>query len=166
MSYFIIIRGPAGVGKSTIAKKIAELLNGDYFSFDELMRKNKLDIIRGYGIPEENFVKANELVIPKARKKLENNKIVVFDGCFYRKKQLKHLEKNLPYNHYIFSLKLPLKDCFARNKTRKIPMTNKAIKEVFLLVSKLNIGIEIKTSNKSVTDIINEIRKHLPTGNN
>lgn len=82
------------------------------------------------------------------------------------KKPLEHLEKNLPYNHYIFSLKLPLKDCFARNKTRKIPMTNKAIKEVFILVSKLNIGIEIKTSNKSVTDIINEIRKHLPIGNN
>lgn len=93
MAYLIIIRGPAGVGKSTIAKKIAELLNGYYFSFDEIMKKNKLDIIRGDGIPAENFVKANELVIPKARKKLENNEIVIFDGCFYRKKTVRAFRK-------------------------------------------------------------------------
>ncbi len=162
MSYFIIIRGPAGIGKSTIARKLAEVLNSYHFSFDEIMRKNKLDIIVRDGIPTENFVKANKLIISKAIEKLKSNKIVIFDGCFYRKGQLQHLERNLPFKHYIFSLKALLKDCLVRNKTRKKPMTKKAIEDVYKLVSRLKVGIEIDTSGKNMMEVTNEILKHLP----
>ena len=161
MSYFIIIRGPAGIGKSTIAKKLAEVLSGYHFSFDEIMRKNKLDSIVGDGIPAENFVKANELIIPQAIEKLKNNNIVIFDGCFYLKEQIKHLKKNLPFKHYIFSLKSPLKECLERNKTRKKPMTKKAIEEVYELVSKMEVGVEIETSGKNMMEVTNQILKQL-----
>jgi len=43
MEYCIIIRGPAGVGKTTIAKKLAKYLNADYASIDKIMKENKLD---------------------------------------------------------------------------------------------------------------------------
>ncbi len=125
------------------------------------MKKNKLDIIVRDGISAENFVKANALIISKAIKKLKSNKIVIFDGCFYRKEQLQHLKKNLPFKHYIFSLKASLKDCLARNKTRKKPMTKKAIEDVYKLVSRLKAGIEIDTSNKNIMEVTNEILKHL-----
>ena len=55
MSYFVIIRGPAGVGKSTIVKKLVEYLKGHHIAFDEVMKKNKLDIIESGGIIAENF---------------------------------------------------------------------------------------------------------------
>ena len=57
---FVIIRGPAGVGKSTIAKAIAKKLGALYISFDEILSKHNLDIIEGDGISAENFVRGNE----------------------------------------------------------------------------------------------------------
>jgi predicted kinase len=166
MVYYVVIRGPAGIGKSTIAKKLADILSGYYISFDEIMKKNKLDTIVDDGIPAENFVKANVLVIPQAREKLKNNKIVIFDGCFYRGEQIQHLKKSLAFKHFLFSLKAPLKECLERNKTRKKPMNNKAIKEVYHLVSVLQIGIEIDTSEKTEIEVVSKILKYLPMNNN
>jgi len=36
MSYLVIIRGPLGVGKTTIAKKLTVRLEGKYFSVDKI----------------------------------------------------------------------------------------------------------------------------------
>jgi len=161
MSYYIIIRGPAAVGKSIIAKKLADSIKAHHISFDEVMRKNELDTIVGEGIPSDNFVKANQMIIPKVKEKLKKDIPVVLDGCFYRKEQLEHLLKNLPYKHFIFSLEAPLKDCITRNKTRDSPMTDKAIGDVYRLVAKIKVGIKIKTSGKNVKEIIQEIINHL-----
>ena len=162
MAYFIVVRGPAGVGKTTIAKKLAEILKADYLSFDEIMRKKRLDSIVSNGIPSENFVKSNELIIPKAMERLKSNSIVVFDGCFYRNEQINNLKKTLHFEYYIFSLKASLKECLERNKTRKTPMTKKAVEEVYRLVSKLEAGIEINTSGKNTIEVVDEILKCLP----
>ena len=161
MKYYILIRGPAAVGKSTIVKKLADSIKAHHISFDELMRKSELDTFVGEGIPTENFVKANQMIIPKVKEKLKKNIPVVLDGCFYRKEQLKHLLKNLQYKHFIFSLEASLKDCIARNKTRESPMTDKAIKDVYRLVAKIKVGIRIKTSGRNVKEIIQEIINHL-----
>jgi len=74
MGYFIIIRGPAGIGKSTVARKLAKILNTHHFSFDEILEKNKLDSIERDGISADNFVKANELVLPKAKEIIKKKK--------------------------------------------------------------------------------------------
>ena len=61
MSYFVIIRGPAAVGKSTITKELARYLKAYYISFDEVMKKSKLDIVEGEGITANNFVKVSKI---------------------------------------------------------------------------------------------------------
>jgi shikimate kinase len=157
MSYFSKIRGPAGVGKSTIAKKVAKKLNAQYISFDAVMKKNKLDIIEGDGISAANFVKANNLVIPDILKQLKKGQIVLFDGCFYRAEQINHLKKQLNFKYLIFTLTATLDDCLTRNKSRRRIMSKEAIEEVYCLVKNLNIGIEIQTSGKTITDSVNEI---------
>jgi len=54
MSYYIIIRGPLAVGKSTIAKKLAEILKADYVPFDDLLHEYGLDRFgRGGMHPDE-----------------------------------------------------------------------------------------------------------------
>lgn len=157
MSHFIIIRGPAGAGKTTISKIVAKKLNAEYISFDEIMKKNKLNKIEGEGITAENFINANKLIIPLAIKKLNAGKIIVFDGCFYRKEQIKHLRTKLKFKHIIFTLDATLEDCQLRNSSRKKSISRKAIKDVYSLVNKLNIGIKVDTSGRTISRIVNEI---------
>ena len=159
--FFIIIRGPAGIGKSTIAKELSKILKARYITFDKVMSKYKLDTIEGDGISTKNFIKANNLVLNKALNSLKKNDIVIFDGCFYRKEQVEHLLKNLPYKSYIFSLKAPIDICVSRNRTRSKDMTETAIHEVHNLVSKHECGIAIETKNKTKEQIVQEILSYL-----
>lgn len=133
MEYCIIVRGPAGVGKTTIAKELARNLNSDYFSFDEIMEINKLDTIVDDGIPSENFVKANKIILDLIR----NKERVILDGCFYRKEQIDHLLNNLKTKAHIFTLNADITKCSERNKTRINPLTDDDIKQVYNLVSRI-----------------------------
>jgi len=153
----IIIRGSAGVGKTTIAKELAKALNADYFSFDVIMKENKLDTIIGDGIPAENFVKANEILFSL----IESKNKVVLDGCFYRKKQIDHLLKKFKDNVHIFTLDADINECLKRNKTRENPMTEDSIKQVHRLVSHLQLGTKINTSGKIIQEIVSEILNYL-----
>jgi len=96
MSYYVIIRGPLGVGKSTIASNLAKILDAEHVSMDDLLNKHGLDkVLEKEGcIPAKNYIKANEIILPTAIKKLEEGKNVIFDGCFYHKEQIDHLVKN------------------------------------------------------------------------
>jgi len=157
MEYCIIIRGPAGVGKTTIAKELARNLNADYFSFDEIMETNKLDTIVGDGIPSKNFVKANILILDLIR----NKKRVVLDGCFYRKKQINNLLNNLKTKVHIFTLNADITECSEKNKTRINSLADEDIKQVHNLVSRIKIGIMINTVGKSIKQIVSEILNHM-----
>ncbi|MHA1687075.1 MAG: AAA family ATPase [Candidatus Heimdallarchaeaceae archaeon] len=157
MEYCIIIRGPAGVGKTTIAKKLARDLNADYISFDEIMEINKLDTIVGDGIPSKNFIKANEIILGL----IKNKKRVVLDGCFYRKKQIEHLLNNLKTKVHIFTLDADIPECSKRNKTRMNSLADEDIKQVHNLVSKIKIGIIINTTGESIKQVVSKISTHM-----
>ncbi|MCA9487068.1 MAG: AAA family ATPase, partial [Nanoarchaeota archaeon] len=133
MAVCVIIRGPAGVGKTTIAKELSNHLNADYISFDEILEKNELDTIIGDGIPSKNFIQANKIILPNIKKTLKQGKNVVLDGCFYRKSQYEHL-KNEIENLIIFTLSSSLEICQERNNIRGGRMSPEAIKDVFNLV--------------------------------
>jgi predicted kinase len=157
MSYVIIIRGPAGVGKSVVAKKLARKLNAYYISLDDVMKKYNLDKIEGDGISAENFIKADELIIPEVNKRIQKNQAVILDGCFYRKEQIKHLRSQLKVKFKIFSLNATIKECIRRNKFRKRKMSIKSIQQVYDLVTAVKIGIKILTSRKTPSKIVDEI---------
>jgi predicted kinase len=156
MSYYVIIRGPAASGKSTIAKRLAKELSAYYINFDSVLANHNLDIIEGDGISTENFIKGNNLILNEIKERLTSGQIVIIDACFYRRGHIEHLIKNLPYKHFIFSLKTSLKECIRRNESRGKKMTKKDIRDVFNLVSQLEIGIS--TEGETVDDIIKEIR--------
>ena len=82
MAYYIIIRGPLGIGKTTIADKLARELNGIHISIDKTLRENGLNKIEGDSIPMKNFIKANEIILNIAKKDLREGKIIIFDGNF------------------------------------------------------------------------------------
>ncbi len=65
MTYYIIIRGPAAGGKTTISKKLAAKLHAHYISFDKIRERT------GLGFSEEDRIKANEVALPEAKEKLD-----------------------------------------------------------------------------------------------
>jgi predicted kinase len=165
MIYFVVIRGPLGIGKSTIAKQLAELLNGDYISIDAVLEENGLDKVdeKEGCIPVKNFIRANEIAIPKVRASLNKGKVVVFDGNFYHREQLDNLIKGLKdYKNFVFTLKAPLEICIERDSKRKRAYGKDAAAAVHCLVSKFDYGLIIDSCNKTPEQTVKEITLHLP----
>ena len=73
MTYFIIMRGPLGVGKSAISENLAKILNAEHISLDKVLEKHNLD--KGDEklgcIPPQNFIRADELILPYAESVLK-----------------------------------------------------------------------------------------------
>lgn len=162
MNYLIIIRGALGVGKTIIAKKLAEILPAEYISVDLVLRGIGLHKVEGECIPLKNYLEADKKIIPLAKEYLNNGKNVVIEGCFYFKEQIKDLLGNLGNAHFKFTLKAPLEVCAQRDKQRKKSYGQEAAAAVLNLVNKFDYGITINTENKTINDVINEIKGYLP----
>ncbi len=160
MSFYIIIRGPLGIGKSTIAKALAKELKATYISFDKVLEENGLDKIDDDFVPED-FIKANEIVLPQIKKDLNEGKVVILDGCFYFKEQIKHLEENLPSKFYAFDLKASLESCIKRDSKRKRVYGEEAARAVYNLVAKFDYGKPINTENKTERQVVELIIRNL-----
>lgn len=167
MSYYIIIRGPLGSGKSTISEKLASIFNAKYFGLDEVLEKNGLDKMPPDApcISAENFIKANNIILPEAKELLSKGKIVIFDACFYHKEVIEHLIQNLPFDHYVFTLKAPVELCIKRDSERTKHHGEGAAYAVHSLVSQFDYGTIIDV-NKSLDETIQDILSYLPTPKN
>ncbi|MBN2459475.1 AAA family ATPase [Candidatus Woesearchaeota archaeon] len=162
MNYFLIIRGPAGVGKSTISKDVARKISAEVIHFDKIMNELSLDHIQGEKwIPLHKFLKADKMMIQKFKEILKNKNLIL-DGNFYHQEQIEDLVKSLDFPHFVFTLKADLQECIKRDKTRSRKLGEQATKDVFNLVSAFNYGIIINTSNKMPAGVVNEILSHLP----
>lgn len=164
MSYYIIIRGPLGVGKSTIATKLASELHAEYISIDKVLKDLKLDGVpkTEETIPLDNFKKADETLFPKVREALAKKKIVIFDGCFQHQGHIAHLEQNLPGKHYIFTLTASLESCIERDSKRSRVYGPDAARAVYNITTRFTAGIPIDTTGKSISESLAEIKNYLP----
>jgi predicted kinase len=156
MSYYIIIRGPAAAGKTTLSERLAKKLHAHYISFDRIREEHRI------GLSEEDRIKANEIALPEAKKKLEMGQIVIFDGVFYHKSQLEHAIKELPFKHFVFTLKASLQKCLSRHRYRESEISEKSVRYVHKLVTMFDYGIIIDTNKKTDDETIKEILSYLP----
>ncbi|MBI2675416.1 MAG: ATP-binding protein [Candidatus Aenigmarchaeota archaeon] len=161
MGCYIIIRGPAGVGKTTVAKKLASRLSACIVFLDEIMANHRLDTVIGDGISAENFIRGNEIILKEVKSILEKDGTVIIDACFYRKGHIDHLIKSLPYRHFIFTLKASVRECIKRNEGRIKPMSKQDIIDVHKLVSGHEVGIPIDTEEKTADDVAEGILAYI-----
>lgn len=162
MSYFLIIRGPLASGKSTIAQRLAEELPAWYVPIDTVLEEHGLDKAGpdAESIPAKNFIQADDIILPVARKKLQIGKNVIFDACFYHRDVIYHLVQNLPYAHFIFTLKAPVEVCIARDAARPKSHGEDAARAVHDLVSRFDYGINIDAT-LPIDEVVQDIRAHL-----
>lgn len=163
MSFYVIIRGPLGCGKSTISKKLSDVLKAKYVSIDRIVDDPKLitrEKEQGY-ISQKNFIEANEIAVGRVNKFLEKGIPVVFDGNFYWKSQVDDLIERLDFPHYVFTLKIPLEVCIDRDKKRKNALGKDAVKAVYQKSTEFDYGTLIDIT-KPLKDCLDEIVSYLP----
>ena len=152
----IIIRGPLGIGKTTVAKDLAKKINARYISIDKILEKERLDKVdKKLGkIPLKNFISVNKII-----SKIKNKRLVVDGNCYY-KEQIDDLIKRLK-NCNVFTLKASVNVCISRNNGRKKVYSEGATRAVHNLVSCFDYGVSINTENKTKDEVVEEILKKL-----
>ncbi|MFO8016108.1 MAG: AAA family ATPase [Candidatus Woesearchaeota archaeon] len=162
MSYVIILRGPAGAGKTLIGKRLASNLEGECIHIDEVLKENGLDYIVGERcVPEKNLFKVNDMISQHVKKQLQKGKMIVLEGNFYHKSQIKDLFEKIPGKFFAFTLKASLDECVNRDTKRK-GIGKERVEDVFRLVSAFDYGTVIDTNKKTPAVIVKEIMTYLP----
>ncbi len=156
MKKLIIIRGPLGVGKSTIAQLLAKRLKATYISLDKIIDDNNLSTTDG--IPLENFLTSNKIIVKLAD---ETKNTLIIDGCFYFQEQIDDLNAKLNNNVQIFSLISSVEKCIERDSKRKIVYGKDSAKFVHMVTTKVKAGIEIDNTNQTPKETLDQIIKHL-----
>jgi len=157
MKYYIIIRGPLGIGKTTIAKELSKKIKAEYIAYDRIIDEYELhkDQEEGY-ISQKSFFKVNEIVIKQVNSAI-NKKPVILDGNFYWKSQIDDLIDKLKHPHYVFTLKAPLETCIERDDKREKTHGKDAAEAVYKKSTSFDYGIQINTNNKTKEQVIDEI---------
>ncbi len=159
--FFIIIRGPLGCGKSTIAQLLAKKLNAKYVAVDSILEKYNLtkDKEQGY-ISQKSFMKANTIISPKVEITLQSGIPIVFDGNFYWKSQIDDLIQRLDFPHFVFTLKAPLDVCLKRDRKRGKSYGEDAVRAVYNKSTEFDYGFIIDVT-KQVDECVQEILLYL-----
>jgi len=154
--YYLILRGPLGSGKSTVAEALARAIHGEVVHLDGLADKN------WDGGSAGMFRRGNVALERRARPLLAKGIPVIFDGCFYWKTQIRDLETRLPFPHESFTLKVPLSVCIDRDRRRSLsPSGPIQAGIVYRKVSRFEWGVPID-GLQSVALQVKSIKSHLP----
>jgi predicted kinase len=156
MVFYIVIRGPLGIGKSTVAGRLANEIGAEHISIDRILDEH--DLWESGRLSE--FLKANAVAAERARETLEEGTPVIFDGNFYWKSQIEDLVHRLDYRHYVFTLRAPLRVCIERDRGRDRSHGSKGAREVYAKSTKFDYGIGVDAT-RSIESVLREITSHL-----
>lgn len=162
MTYYLIIRGPLGSGKSTIAERLSTELGAKHVSVDRIL--DEYDLIHehedGY-VSQRSFKRANEIIAPDAEKLLAKDIPVIFDGNFYWQSQIDDLIGRLDFPHKVFTLKLPLAMCIERDSKRDKTHGKDAAEAVYEKSTSFTYGVPINAAG-TLEECIAAIKQDLP----
>ena len=161
LAFYVLLRGPLGIGKSTVAERLAQEIGGEYISIDRILDERGLERwYRGY-YSQSSFIRANAFGAERARKSLGQGTPVVFDGNFYYRSQIDDLVGRLGYPHLVFTLKAPLSVCIERDSRRSPSFGSEATRAVFVKSTEFEYGIDVDAT-RPVRSIIHQICSRLP----
>jgi shikimate kinase len=154
MKKIIVIRGPLGVGKTTVSKILAQKLDVEYLSLDKIIDDNNLNSTAR--IPLENFLKANNIIQNIATK---SKKTFIIDGCFYYQEQIDDLTQKFHDDILFFSLTTNVEKCIERDAKREKVYGEDSARYVYMVTTKIKVGHEIDTSKITAEEAVEEIMK-------
>ena len=176
MKKLIIIRGASGVGKTTVAEKLANVLKVKKLARVPVDITPGRLIVRPYSIDRNEMAKITQENSESLIKNfLSEGYVVITDGIFYRKhknknslKRLINIGKKNGAKTYVIELEADINDVVERirqrSKTDKKSDNNfKRVKERYEKFSKTKYkeSILIDTKRKSVNKIVKEIIQNI-----
>ena len=158
--HIIVIRGPSGVGKTSVALRLSDYIHAEYFSFDEVMKLHELDADVEGIIPIANFIKANEIIFSEIKTTAAD--VCILDCSLYHKEHLEDIQKRADESCItmsVFTMDASLVVCQKRNSTSRTAKPNEKIEKIHSAVHALITGIVVPTRDKTVRDIVGEIAR-------
>lgn len=150
---YIIIRGPAGVGKTTLAKKLIAYFNSHkisakYFSPGLMRKKHNL----GFSMKEK--LKADNFLISEARDIIEKGHVAIFDEVYYYPQQMLNFRNKLG-SPIVIHLKAPIGALLERNskRTGKKKLSEKRMRDVYGLDRRFRNGNVINTHKRNKNQV-------------
>jgi predicted kinase len=159
--FALLIRGPLGIGKSTVSEELAKQLGGLWISIDRILDERGIERWKGGFVSEASFLRANTFALAQASKTLAQGHPVVFDGNFYWRSAVEDLTRRVRYPLHVFTLKAPLELCLRRNRGRSPPQADDGARKVYAKATEFDVGVSIDAT-RSVADMVAAIRSHLP----
>ncbi len=154
MKKLILIRGPLGVGKTTVSHILSQNLGLEYLSLDKIIDDNCLAPTDSDGIPLETYLKANEIILDLAEK---SKNTLIIDGCFYYQKKIDELVKKFDDNVEIFTLTSHVDKCIERDSKRPKVYGEESARFVHMMTTKIKAGHEINNTDLSVNETVEKI---------
>jgi predicted kinase len=161
MAQYVVIRGPLGVGKTTVARRLGTQLSARYLSVDRILDEEHFWESGRLG----EFLRANAVLAERARRSFERGHDVVIDGNFYWRTQLADLTRRLRVSGHVFTLVAPLSVCIERDRARPYSHGADAAREVFAKTTRFDWGTPVDATRPLsvvVRDIEGRLRPHPP----
>jgi predicted kinase len=155
-SFFVVVRGPLGIGKSTVSKSLATKISVEYISIDQLLDDHGLWVSGRLS----EFLRANDFAVQQARGSLERGVPVIFDGNFYWKTPIEDLVRRLGYRHFVITLRAPVNVCIERDAGRANPLGAIAARQVYAKSTRFEFGIEVDAT-RPVEVVVGDIARYL-----
>jgi thymidylate kinase len=155
LSFYLIVRGPLGAGKTTLARLLADALDGRSVAIDPILERWVWD-----GGSESLFLRANRVASDQAFPLLKDGVRVVVDGNFYWKSALEDLQRRLRFPHAVFTLKVPIEVCLERDQGRELSYGEESTREVFEKTTSFEYGIPVDATGP-VSRLVPAILLHL-----
>lgn len=160
--FVLILRGPLGVGKSTIAAVLAERWSGVPVSVDAILTEPEFDAHALHpdapGIPLAWFLRANALIAERIAAPLAHGRPAIVDGNFYFREAIDDLITRLaPMPVLVATLTASLSTCIARDQQRTPSYGVDAATVVYQRTQVVSVGHRIDTEGKSIATTIEAI---------
>jgi len=162
VSFYVVVRGPLGAGKTAVSRGIASAVRGTHVLIDTILDDYRLEEWDEVYISERSFLRANEIAVRQSADLLRGGTPVVFDGNFYYRSVVEDLLFRLDFPHLVVTLKAPLATCVARDAQRLPSLGAEAAREVYAISTSFDYGTLIDATrplDEVVLSVLAELRR-------